>query len=148
MEVRLSRLRLITLLSFATAAAALAWSLWRRTDPIAEGQLWIARDEAGRVREVFGVSADGVGLTMYDSTGQMRLDLGIAPGGTPGLLLLTAGGEPVATINVPTSGQPGIRLTDPVSNARVELAPRADGQPLVESVRGRPDTVVARRPPP
>ena len=99
-EQRLGRLRVITLLSFAVAVGSLAYALMEKSGAVQDGRLWQARDESGRVRGVFGVSADGVGLTMYDSTGQMRLDVGIAPGGVPGILLMSKSGEPVATLNL------------------------------------------------
>ncbi len=80
------------------AGGAPAYSLMEKTAAVQDGQLWQTRDANGRVRGVFGVSADGVALTMYDSTGQMRLDVaestriemtpraGVAPAavGTPG----------------------------------------------------------------
>jgi hypothetical protein len=95
---------------------------------------------------MFGVSPDGVGLTMYDSTGQMRLDLGIAPGGVPGLLMLTPKGEPVATLNLIDGRVPVIRLTNVAESTRVLVQPRGSGGPIdVQSPR-RPDTMIARSP--
>jgi hypothetical protein len=147
MEVRLSRLRAISLLSFGVAAGALGWGLMQRADPVTEGQLWIAKDGAGRVRGLFGVSGDGVGLTMYDSTGQMRLDLGIAPGGVPGLLLLSKRGEPVAAVNVPDGGVPTIRLTNLGEETRVDIVPSASATAVRVQGPVQPDTMIARRVP-
>ncbi len=144
MEQRLVRLRIITLLSFVTAAVALGYTLLRRTDPIVEGRLWIAKDEQGRTRGMFGLTNDGVALTMYDSTGQMRLDVGIAPGGVPGLLLVNGRGEPVATLNASDARGPALRMTDVVQAARVEIVPRT-GVPIQFGVAGPPDTTFARR---
>lgn len=147
-EQRLGRLRVITLLAFATAAGALAWGMFQRRDPITEGRLWIARDSSGTIRGMFGVSNDGVGLTMYDSTGQMRLDVGIAPGGRPGILLLSRRGEPVATLSVTDSAVPVVRLSNVSDSVRLEIAPR-NGQAPVTVISPRPaDTTVARHPRP
>lgn len=137
-EQRLGRLRVISLLSFVVAAGALAYALFDRTAAIQEGQLWQARDASGRVRGVFGVSADGVGLTMYDSTGQMRLDVGIAPGGVPGILLLSKTGEPVATLNLVDGTVPTLRLTNVAESTRIEMTPRAGVAPIVVGTPRRP----------
>ena len=144
-ELRMSRLRLITLLSFAVAAAALGWGLMARADRIVEGQMWIARDAAGVVRGMFGVSADGVGLTMYDSTGQMRLDVGLAQGGSPGIIMLSKHGEPVATLNMTEGTVPTLRLSNIADSLRLEIGPRRE-EPVRLRARERPDTMVARRP--
>ncbi len=145
-EQRLGRLRVITLLSFVVAVGALAYSLMEKSGTVQDGRLWQARDESGRVRGVFGVSADGVGLTMYDSTGQMRLDVGIAPGGVPGILLMSKTGEPVATLNLVDGAIPTLRLTNVAESTRIELTPRAGTPPISIRAPGRPDTMVARRP--
>ncbi len=146
LELRLARLRLIALLAFAVAAAAMGWTLMARGDRITEGQMWVAKDAAGVVRGMFGVSGDGVGLTMYDSTGQMRLDVGIAPGGVPGLMLLSKHGEPVVTLNVTNGTAPTLRLTNMADSLRIEVSPRAGQPPVRLQGRERPDTMVARRP--
>ncbi len=145
-EQRLGRLRIISLLSFVVAAGALAYALFDRTSPVQDGQLWQARDASGRVRGVFGVSADGVALTMYDSTGQMRLDIGIAPGGVPGILLLSKTGEPVATLNLVGGTVPTLRLTNVAESTRVVVTPRAGAPGISVGMPGRPDTSIARRP--
>lgn len=144
-ELRMTRLRMIALLSFAVAAVALGWGLLARADRITEGQMWIAKDEAGVIRGMFGVSADGVGLTMYDSTGQMRLDVGLAQGGSPGIILLSKHGEPVATLNMTEGTAPTLRLTNIADSVRLEVGPRP-GEPIRLRARERPDTMVARRP--
>lgn len=145
-EQRLGRLRVISLLSFAVAAGALAYALLDRTAAVQDGKLWQARDASGRVRGVFGVSADGVGLTMYDSTGQMRLDVGIAPGGVPGILLLSKTGEPVATLNLVGGSVPTLRLTNVAESTRIVMTPRVGAPPIQLGTPGRPDTLIARRP--
>ena len=145
LELRLARVRWIALLAFGVAAGAMGWGLLARADRITEGQMWIAKDAGGVVRAMFGVSADGVGLTMYDSTGQMRLDVGIAPGGSPGILLLSKHGEPVATLNVTDGTVPTLRLTSVADSVRVEVAPRT-GDPVRVRPRERPDTMTARQP--
>jgi len=106
LELRSTRLRWLTLLAVGLAAATPAWLLLRPDSGIAEGHLWLARDGSGRIRAMLGVTADGVGLTMYDSTGQMRLDAGLAPGGVPGVLLLSPKGEPAVTLNLQQDGTP------------------------------------------
>lgn len=144
LERRAARLRVVALLAVLLAAATPAVLLLQREPVLAEGRLWLARDEGGRVRAMLGVTADGVGLTMYDSTGQMRLDLGLAPGGVPGLILLSPQGEPVATLNLLQDGTPTLRLTDYADRQRVELRPEAPA-----GIRGEPqppDTMIARRP--
>ncbi|MCC7132849.1 MAG: hypothetical protein IT352_09395, partial [Gemmatimonadales bacterium] len=69
LEQRLGRLRMLVWLAVLVAGASLAWGLFEGNDPISEGQLWVAKDPEGRVRGMFGVTNDGIGLTMYDSTG-------------------------------------------------------------------------------
>jgi hypothetical protein len=123
LERRAGRLRVVALLAVGLAAVTPAWLLLRGEPPLSEGRLWLARDEVGRVRAMFGVTADGVGLTMYDSTGQLRLDLGLAPGGVPGLILLSPRGEPVAAVNLTQDGTPLFRLSDYRSRTRLELRP-------------------------
>ena len=145
-EQRLGRLRIISLLSFALAAGSLAYALMDKTGPVQDGQLWQARDASGRVRGVFGVSTDGVGLTMYDTTGQMRLDVGIAPNGVPGILLLSKIGQPVATLNLVDGSVPTLRLTNVAESTRIVMTPRIGTAPLSVSLPGRPDTMIARRP--
>ena len=141
LEQRLGRLRILCWLSIVIAAGALGWSL--RPDPgISEGRLWLARDEAGRVRGMFGVTNEAVALTMYDSTGRLRLDVGLAPNGAPGLLLRSKVGDPVATVTVSDSGIPIIRLTNG-SAERIELAPRP-GALLVETGSSNPPDTVLR----
>jgi hypothetical protein len=146
LEVGVSRLRITVLLAFATAAGALAWGMFERRDPVVEGRLWIARDSSGTVRGMFGLSNDGVGLTMYDSTGQMRLDVGIAPGGTPGILLLSKRGEPVASLNLTDGRVPILRMSNVADSVRLEVSPRGNRPPIVVQGRERPDTSIARGP--
>jgi hypothetical protein len=95
---------------------------------------------------MLGITADGVGLTMYDSSGQMRLDLGLAPGGIPGLVLLSPRGEPVATLNLNQQGVPTLRLSDFVQRTRLDLGPGGDHPPVVASPTEPPDTLIARGP--
>ncbi len=83
---------------------------------------------------------------MYDSTGQMRLDVGIAPGGVPGILLMSRSGEPVATLNLVDGTVPTLRLTNVAESTRIEMTPRAGTSPISMRAPGRPDTMVARRP--
>jgi hypothetical protein len=145
LERRLKRVRVLALLAALLAAATPAWLLTRPAQVIEESRLWMARDEAGRLRAMLGVTADGVGLTMYDSTGQMRLDVGLAPGGVPGLVLLTPRGEAAATLNLLQDGTPTLRLLDHGQRTRVELAPGTPPAGLRGEV-GLPDTMIARRP--
>ncbi|MBL8986151.1 MAG: hypothetical protein JNJ80_07765 [Gemmatimonadetes bacterium] len=147
LEQRLGRLRMLVWLAVLVAGASLAWGLFEGNDPISEGQLWVAKDPEGRVRGMFGVTNDGIGLTMYDSTGQMRLDVGIAPGGVPGILLLSKQGEPVAALNLVEGLVPTLRLTNVAERARIEIVPRAGQPPVVLKEPGQPDTLVARRTP-
>ncbi|MDX2056491.1 MAG: hypothetical protein SFV24_01710 [Gemmatimonadales bacterium] len=147
LEQRLARLRMLVWLAVLVAGASLAWGLFEGNDPIAEGQLWVAKDPEGRVRGMFGVTNDGIGLTMYDSTGQMRLDVGIAPGGVPGILLLSKQGEPVAALNLVEGLVPTLRLTNVAERARIEIVPRAGQPPVVLKEPGQPDTLMARRTP-
>jgi len=147
LEQRLGRLRMLVWLAVLVAGASLAWGLFEGNDPISEGQLWVAKDPEGRVRGMFGVTNDGIGLTMYDSTGQMRLDVGIAPGGVPGILLLSKQGEPVAALNLVEGLVPTLRLTNVAERARIEIVPRAGQPSVVLKEPGQPDTLVARRTP-
>lgn len=147
LEQRLGRLRMLVWLAVLVAGASLAWGLFEGNDPISEGQLWVAKDPEGRVRGMFGVTNDGIGLTMYDSTGQMRLDVGIAPGGVPGILLLSKQGEPVAALNLVEGLVPTLRLTNVAERARIEIVPRAGQPPVVLKEPGQPDTLMARRTP-
>jgi hypothetical protein len=147
-ERRLRRLRIVAMLAFILAAVTAMISLIPRGAAIQDGRLWIARDSAGRVRAMFGVSGDGVGLTMYDSTGQMRLDLGIAPGNVPGLVMLSRRGEPVATLNLTSDGSPTLRLTNLQMPSRVEVTAAPGRQALTVQPPTPPDTVIARRPQP
>jgi hypothetical protein len=94
---------------------------------------------------MLGVSNDGVGLTMYDSSGQMRLDVGIAPGGVPGLLMMSNRGEPVAALNLIDGAIPTLRLTNVAEKARIEMVPRAGQPALILKQPEPPDTVMARR---
>jgi hypothetical protein len=146
LERRAGRLRVLGLMATALAAATPAWLLLAGDAPLQEGQLWMARDGAGRVRAMLGITADGVGLTMYDSSGQMRLDLGLAPGGIPGLVLLSPRGEPVATLNLNQQGVPTLRLSDFVRRTRLDLGPGGDHPPVVASPTEPPDTLIARGP--
>lgn len=146
LERRAARLRILALLAVLLAAATPAWLLSRSDPGLVEGRLWMVRDQGGRVRAIFGVTADGVGLSMYDSTGQMRLDLGLAPGGVPGLLLLSPRGEPVAALNLQQDGGPALRLTDFGARQRIELRP--DGRGVVRMEPEPPDTMIARQPSP
>lgn len=146
LERRAARLRILALLAVLLAAATPAWLLTRADPAMTESRLWMARDQGGRVRAIFGVTADGVGLSMYDSTGQMRLDLGLAPGGVPGLLLLSPRGEPVAALNLQQDGGPTLRLTDYGTRQQVELRP--DGRGPVRMEPQPPDTMIARQPSP
>jgi hypothetical protein len=139
-ERRLNRLRYLAWAGFLAAGGALAWGLYQRADPITEGQVWVAKDPSGRVRGMFGVSTDGVGLTMYDSTGQMRLDLGIAPGGVPGMILFSKGGEPVAALNLAEGSVPTLRLTNVPERVRVEVVPRAGQPAMIVREPPRPDS--------
>ncbi|MHB1327262.1 MAG: hypothetical protein ACYC2K_03595 [Gemmatimonadales bacterium] len=143
-EKRLARLRIVAMLSFGVAAGALAFALLRTADPIAEGRLWLAKDAEGRTRAMFGVTNDGVALTMYDSTGQMRLDVGLSQAGVPGMIMLTSRGEPALTLNLPEGTGPTVRMINAAENTRVEIAPRPSGAvqigPMVP-----PDTSIARR---
>jgi hypothetical protein len=146
-EQRLARVRVLAWLGFLVAVAGIAgaWYAESKSD-VSVGRLWIAKDSQGRLRAMFGVSNDGVGLTMYDSTGQMRLDLGIAPGEVPGFLMLSSRGEPVATLNLIEGRVPTLRLTNPADTTRVELRPRSGGDALVVKSPRVPDTTIARRP--
>lgn len=145
LERRAGRLRVVAGLAVLLAAATPAWLLLRTTPPLEEGRLWVARDDGGRIRAMFGLTQDGVGLTMYDSTGQMRLDLGLAPGGIPGLVLLSPRGEPVATLNLLQDGTPTLRLSDFAQRARIELRPGSEA--AVQRIEPPPpDTLIARRP--
>jgi hypothetical protein len=146
LERKLARVRILALLAFLVGAGGLAWGLFEQGSAVRDGQLWLARDDAGRIRGMFGVSADGVGLTLYDSTGQMRLDLGVAPGGVPGLLMLSAKGEPVATLNLIEGRVPLIRLTNVAESTRVLVQPKAGGAGLEVQAPRRPDTMIARSP--
>jgi hypothetical protein len=147
LEQRLARVRLLAWLGFLVAAASIAgaWYAESKAD-VSVGRLWIAKDSQGRLRAMFGVSNDGVGLTMYDSVGRMRLDLGIAPGEVPGLMMVSSRGEPVATLNLIDGRVPMLRLNNPAETTRVELAPRSRGDALVVKPPPTPDTVFARRP--
>ena len=136
------------MLGFILAAVTAVLTLTPRGSAIQEARLWIARDSAGRARAMFGVTGDGVGLTMYDSTGQMRLDLGIAPGNVPGLMMLSRRGEPVATLNLTSDGSPTLRLTNSQMPSRVEVTAAPGKQPLTAQPPIPPDTVIARRPQP
>ncbi|MEO8450261.1 MAG: hypothetical protein ABI647_10750 [Gemmatimonadota bacterium] len=147
-ERRLRRLRIVAMLGFILAAITAARTLVPRESAVQEGRLWIAHDSAGRTRMMFGITGDGVGLTMYDSTGQMRLDLGIAPGNVPGLLMLSRRGEPVATLNLASDGSPTLRLTNPQVPSRVDLTAAPGRPPLTMQPPTLPDTVIARRPQP
>jgi len=142
LEQRHARLRLLAWLGVLVGAGSLTWGLIGANSEVSEGRLWLARDGQGRVRAMLGVSNDAVGLSMYDSTGKLRLDVGVAPGGVPGLLLLSSQGEPVATLNVSASG-PTLRLVRPAESTRVELTPSA--VPLSVVRRGQPDTQAVRR---
>ncbi len=137
LEAKLKRVRILAWLAVVVAAGSLAWGLLGSGTSIAEGKMWLVRDEQQRVRAMFGVSESGVGLTMYDSTGQMRLDLGLAPNGGPGLLLISPKGEPVATINLNTDAVPTLRLTDVASGVRVEVSPRPGATPVVVVAPGK-----------
>jgi len=142
LERRSARLRILAWFGVVAGAGGLAWGIVGADSGVTEGRLWLARDQQGRVRAMFGVSADAVGLSMYDSSGKMRLDVGVAPGGVPGLLLLSSNGEPVATLNAPASG-PTLRLVRPAESTRVELTPSA--APLVVVKKGQADSPVARQ---
>jgi len=145
LERRASRLRWVALLAVALAAATPAWLLLGERSPIVESKLWMVRDSSGTVRALFGLTNDGVALTMYDSTGQVRLDLGLAPGGVPGLLLLSERGEPVAALNVRQEGRPVLRLSDYGARERIDLEPKGlTGLPPTEPTP--PDTMIARQP--
>jgi hypothetical protein len=147
LEQHLARVRVLAWLAFLVGVGGIAWGWYAESKAdVTIGRLWIAKDRQGRLRAMFGVSNDGVGLTMYDSTGQMRLDLGIAPGEVPGLLMLSPRGEPVATLNLIDGKVPTLRLTSPAETTRVELRPRSTGDVLVVKGPARPDTAIARRP--
>ncbi|MEZ4587783.1 MAG: hypothetical protein R2909_15440 [Gemmatimonadales bacterium] len=145
LERRASRLRWVALLAVILAAATPAWLLLGERPAIVESQLWMVRDSSGTVRALFGLTNDGVALTMYDSTGQVRLDLGLAPGGVPGLLLLSERGEPVAALNLRQEGRPVLRLSDFAARERIDLEPKGlVGLPPSEPTP--PDTMIARQP--
>ncbi len=144
LETRLGRLRIVAMLSFGVAAGALGVALLRTADPITEGRLWLAKDADGRTRAMFGVTNDGVALTLYDSTGQMRLDVGLSQAGVPGLIMLTNRGEPALTLNLSDEAGPTVRMVNSAENSRLDIAPRPGGAiqsgPMVP-----PDTSIARR---
>ncbi|MBX3145622.1 MAG: hypothetical protein KF785_02535 [Gemmatimonadales bacterium] len=144
LETRISRLRVVAMLSFGVAATAVGLTLRGQSDTIVEGRLWLAKDDQGRTRAMFGVTNDGVALTMYDSTGQMRLDVGLTQHGAPGLVMLTNRGEPALTLNLSEGSGPTVRMIDPAAQTRLELGPRLPGAtqfgPTVP-----PDTSIARR---
>lgn len=130
LELKLKRVRILALLAFAVAAGALAWGLFERDLPIAEARMWQVRDAQHRVRAMFGVSEGGVGLTMYDTSGQIRLDVGLAPNGGPGLVLLSSSGGAVATLNLTRDGVPSLRLANPGDQTRIQLSPAAGASPI------------------
>lgn len=144
LETRLSRLRVVALLAFGVAVAALGYALLAQSPAITEGRLWLAKDAEGRTRAMFGVTNDGVALTMYDSTGQMRLDVGLTQSGVPGLVMLTNRGEPALTLNLSEGTGPTVRMTNSAENARIEIAPRQVGAIQVGPTVP-PDTSIARR---
>jgi len=141
LERHVARLRVLAWLGVVIGAGSLGWVFATADPPVREGRLWLIRDERGRVRAQLGVSSDGVGLTMYDSAGKLRLDVGVAPGGVPGLVLVSPEGVPVATMNASSSG-PTLRLVGAADTMRVELAPRAT--PLQVLRGGRVDSQVVR----
>jgi hypothetical protein len=147
LEQRLSRLRILALLTVVIAAIAPAWLLLAAPSGIAESKLWMVRDSAGTVRALFGLTRDGVALTMYDSTGQIRLDVGLAPDGTPGVLLLSDRGEPTAALNLRHGGRPTLRLSDYATRERMDLDPTGLSGPP-PSAASPPDTMIARQPRP
>ncbi len=142
LERRLVRLRMLCWLGLVVATGSFAWAL--RTEPggVTDGRLWLARDEAGRVRGMFGVTNDAVALTMYDSTGQLRLDVGLAPNAAPGMLMRSAGGDPVAMVTVNDAGIPIVRLTNGAERLRLEVAPRPGATVVVTGAANRPDTIL------
>jgi hypothetical protein len=56
LERRASRLRILFLLTVLLAAATPAWLLLRPTPVLEEGRLWVARDDGGRIRAMFGLT--------------------------------------------------------------------------------------------
>lgn len=146
LETRLGRLRLFAQVAFLLAAASMAWGVSRYQPATTGPAVWEARDAGGRLRAVLGLAGDGVGLTMYDSMGQMRLDLGLSPSGVPGLLLVSPRGEPVATLNLAEDGSPLLRMVHPSKRSRMVLRPAADSTWVMRGPPVPPDTLLARRP--
>lgn len=95
---------------------------------------------------MFGVTNDGVALTMYDSTGQLRLDVGLAPSGAPGVLMRSKQGDAVVTLNATDGSPPTLRFTNVAEKTRLEITPRPGAAVVETSGANRSDTLTARRP--
>ena len=86
-------------------------------------QRFVLQDAQGRPMAILGTSPAGVGLSVYDTLGKIRTDIGISPSGTPGVFLFTTSGQTAAAINLTEVGTPSLRLTDPTSGAKLWLKP-------------------------
>ena len=119
-EKRLGRFRaMFVLLLVLAAGTPVTLLLWPRDEVVAKA--FVVRDDDGRVRGVLGLSGGAVAMTLLDSTGQMRADVGVAEGGTPSLLLLSGAGVPVASLTLQADGAPFLRLTEPSNAHRIWL---------------------------
>ncbi len=129
-ETRLLRLRFFLwglVVLVAIAAGYLINAIGSRT---IFAQRFILLDELGRNMAILGTSPAGVGLSVYDTVGRLRTDIGLSPSGTPGVFLFTPQGQTAAAINLTETGVPSVRLTDATSGAKLWLKP---GSPAKDS---------------
>src|SRR5262249_16652239 len=95
-----------------------------------EGERFVLRDKAGKVRATLGVSDGIVALGLYDNqNGRVRASLQLMANGSPYLNLLDEKENPAVSINS-NQGRPGVVLYDEKA-PRVILEYSKDGSTLI-----------------
>src|SRR5690606_27727144 len=93
-------------------------------------------DEAGRLRAALGVAGGAPTLTLFDATGQRRLDLHVGADDVPRLLLLDADGTHRVDAAVDAGGTATLGLHDAGGGARALLMATASGRGVAAASEG------------
>ncbi len=136
-ECRLRRLRILSLLLLVLAATA-AWAAITGPGKELLVSRIILEDDAGRPRGTFSVTGGAPALTFYDSTGQLRGDLGLTQDGRPSMILLDADGRPTYSLTERGAGGLTLLLSAPGTGSRVMIRSGADD--VTQIVLSGPDS--------
>lgn len=145
-ELRLRRLRILSGLLLLLAGAA-AWAAISGPGESLIVSRLILEDEAGRQRGVISATGGAPALAFYDSTGQLRGDVGLTQDGRPAMILLDASGRPIYSLTERASGGLTVLLSTPGTGSRVMLR-SGTGQETELSLTGSDSAMVSLRPGP